>query len=57
MRNRHGLFGLGTVKSAVYFKNELMKSADFLCADTNLGKLIVTLIIIGWAQSKMGETL
>ena len=39
----HGLLGLRTLKSA---KNEMMKGADFLHADTNLGKLKVTLIIM-----------
>ena len=33
-----------------------MECADFFHVDTNLGKLKDTLIIIGWAQSKMGET-
>ena len=37
---------LGTLKSAVYYKEKLMEWADFLYADTNLGKLKVTLIII-----------
>ena len=39
-----GFFGLGTLKFAL-----LMKWGDFLHGDTNLGKLKVTLIIIGWA--------
>ena len=30
---------------------------DFLHSDTNLGKLSLNLIIIGWVCSKMGETL
>ena len=34
-----------------------MDWAGFLRADTNLGKLKVNLIIIGWAWSKIGETL
>ena len=56
IKNGHGLLDRGTLKSAVH-KNELMNWADFLHADTNLGKLKVTLIIIGWAWSKMGEVL
>ena len=28
---------------------ELMEETDFWCVDTNLGKLKVTLIFIGWA--------
>ena len=48
VKNERGLFGLGTLKSA-HLKNELMKLADFLHTNTNSGKLIVTLIIIGWA--------
>ena len=34
-----------------------MKWADFLHADTNLGKLKVTLIIIGFTLSKLGKNL
>ena len=41
----------------LYIKNELIKWADFLHADTNLGKLKFVLIIIRWALSKMGEIL
>ena len=45
VKNGYGLLGLGTLKSAVYYKDQLMKWADFLYAGTNLGKLKVTLII------------
>ena len=38
-------------------KSESVNWADFLHADTNLWKLKVTLIIIGWVWSKMGEAL
>ena len=38
--------------SRVNWWNELI----FLHADTNLGKLNVNLIIIGWTWSEMGET-
>ena len=41
----------------LYLKYELMNLADFLHADTNFGKLKVTLIIIGWAWSKIGKAL
>ena len=41
----------------LYLKNEPMNWADLLHADTNLWKLKVTLIIIGWVWSKMGEVL
>ena len=34
----------------------MMKGTDFLHADTNLGKLGVNSIIIGWICSKVGET-
>ena len=34
-----------------------MKWADFLHADASLGKLKVTLIIMGWAWSEIGEAL
>ena len=43
------------LQNLLYLKNELMKWADFLHADTNLGKLKVTLIILGWACSKTGR--
>ena len=33
-----------------------MKRANFLHADTNLGKLSVNLIISGWVCLKMGQT-
>ena len=56
-KNVNGLLGLGTLKYKIYLKNELMKSADFFNVDTNLGKLKVSLIVIGWAWSKTGEVL
>ena len=42
VKNGCGLLGLGTLKSAAYYEDQLMNWADFLCADTNLGKLKVT---------------
>ena len=42
-----GLLGHGTEKST-FLKNELINYAD-----TNSGKLKVTLIVFGWAWSKM----
>ena len=45
VKNVCDLLILGTLKS-VYYKEKLMEWADFLYADTNLGKLKVTLIII-----------
>ena len=56
-KNVNGLLGLGTLKYKIYLKIELMKSADFFNVDTNLGKLKVSLIVIGWAWSKTGEVL
>ena len=56
-KNVNGLLGLGTLKYKIYLKNELMKSADFFNVDTNLGKLKVSLIVIGWAWSKNGRGL
>ena len=56
VRNGHGLLVLGTLKSAVS-QEWIDEIADFLHADSNLGKLKVTLIIIGWAWSKMSEAL
>ena len=56
-KNVNGLLGLGTLKYKIYLKNELMKSADFFNVDTNLGKLKVSLIVVGWAWSKTGEVL
>ena len=37
-------------------KNEYIKWADLLHADTNLGKIKVSLIIIGWTCSKICKT-
>ena len=51
---KNGFLGLRTLKSAV-FQEWMMKWADFLHADTNLGKLKVTLIIIGWVWSKKDQ--
>ena len=45
IRNGCGLLGLQTLQSADY-KNQLKKWADFLYADTNLGKPKVTIIFI-----------
>ena len=45
VENGCGLLILGTLKSAVYYKEKSMNWADFLYADTNLGKLKATLII------------
>ena len=45
VKNGHGLLGLGTLKSAL--SRELVDEMNwFFAADTNLGKLKVTLIII-----------
>ena len=41
----------------LYLKKEVMNWADIWHADTNLGKLKVLLIIIGWAWSKISEAL
>ena len=38
-----------------YPENKLMKRAEFLHADTNLGMLNVSLIIIGWGHPKMAK--
>ena len=48
-KNGWGLFGFRALKSAVsqYLKNWLINWADFLYVDTNVGKLKVTLIILG----------
>ena len=54
IENGRGLVGLRTLKSAV---SQPMNWADFLHADTNLWKLKITLIIIGWVWSKMGKVL
>ena len=51
-----GLLGLGTLKSIVS-QEWIDELGWFLHADTNLGKVKVTLIIIGWAWSKMGKAL
>ena len=37
-------------------KNEYIKWADLLHADTNLGKIKFSLIIIGWTCSKICKT-
>ena len=50
VRNGHGiLLSLGTLK---YTSSQdwINVKVDFLHADTNLGRLKVTLIIIGWAK-------
>ena len=39
----------------IYPENKLMKLAEFLHADTNLGMLNVSLIIIGWGHPKMAK--
>ena len=54
IENGRGLVALRTLKSAV---SQPMNWADFLHADTNLWKLKITLIIIGWVWSKMGKVL
>ena len=51
-KNGRGLLVLEHL-NLLYLKNELLKWADFLHTDANLGKLEVTLIIIGWTWSKM----
>ena len=57
VKNGCGFLGLGTLKSAVYYKDQLMKLADFLYADRNLGKLKVTLIIISYRHGEKGVRL
>ena len=57
LKNGCGFLGLGTLKSAVCYKDQLMKWADFLYADANLGKLKVTLIIIGYGHGEKGVRL
>ena len=39
----------------IYPENKLIKLAEFLHADTNLGMLNVSLIIIGWGHPKMAK--
>ena len=56
IKNGHGLLGLGTLKSAVS-QEWIDELVCFLLADTNLWKLKVTLTIIGWIWSKIGEAL
>ena len=56
-KNVNGLLRLGALKYKIYLKNELMKWADFFNVDTNLGKLKVSLIVIGRAWPKTGEAL
>ena len=51
VKNESGLLILETLKSAVCYNEKLMKWADFLYADTNLGKLKLTLTIISYAGS------
>ena len=51
IKNGYGFLGVGTLKSAVFQEYW----ADVLHADIHLGKLKVTLIIVGWAWSKMGK--
>ena len=55
-KNGRNFIGHGTLKSVVSQEwiDELKDWIDLLYADANLGKLNVTLIIIGWDWSKMG---
>ena len=46
VKNESGLLILETLKSAVCYNEKFMKWADFLYADTNLGKIKLTLTII-----------
>ena len=53
-KNRCGLLGISKI---CYISRMIWwEWAEFLHADTNLGKLNVDLIIIGWVCSKMDET-
>ena len=46
-----------TLKSAIYISQEWIDElSNFLHADTNLGKLNVNLIFIGWAWPELGKT-
>ena len=56
VENGCSLLGLGTLKSAVS-QEWIDEMSWYLPAHTNLGKLNITSIIIGWACSKIGETL
>ena len=56
IKNRHGIIGLGALKSALS-QEWIDEMSCFLHADSNLGQLKVTLIIIGWSWSKIGEFL
>lgn len=47
----HQVMGL---ENMLHVKIELMYRADFMNTDTNLGKLKIALIIIGWEWSKIG---
>ena len=38
----------------LYLKNKLRNWAEFLHANTNSGKLKVTLVVIGWVWPNMG---
>ena len=56
LKKELGPFVVGT-NNLLYLKSEPMSWAHLLDADTNLWKLKLTLIIIGWVWSKMGEAL
>ena len=56
LKKELGPFVVGT-NNLLHLKSEPMSWAHLLDADTNLWKLKLTLIIIGWVWSKMGEAL
>ena len=56
IKNGCSLLGLG-ILNLLYVKNESMNWADCLHAGTNLQKLKLALISIGWVWSEMSEAL
>ena len=56
IKNGCSLLGLG-ILNLLYVKNESINWADFLHAGTNLQKLKLALISIGWVWSEMSEAL
>ena len=56
IKSGRDLLILGTLKSALS-QEQIDQLADVLHADTSFGKLKITLIIIGWAWSKMRKAL
>ena len=48
VKNEHDLWGHGNLKLLYYLKSDWVNCADFLHADTDLGKLKVNSIVRGW---------